>query len=70
MRKDAAGPLPISACPAPSRWIEPAMGPLITLISASPAGSGLTHPSGLPRLTTAPSLIAASAKVSCGGIRW
>ena len=50
--------------------MEPAPGPLTTRISTSPPGSGVTQPSGPPRLSTAPSLIGDSSKVSWGGIRW
>jgi hypothetical protein len=70
MRTADAGPPPMSASPAPSRWIEPPPGPPITRISARPVGSGFTQPSGLPRLMTEPSLIGESARVSCGEIRW
>jgi len=66
----AAAPLPMSARPGPSRWITPASGPPATRMSTRPDGSGTTQPSGLPRLTTQPSLIGDSASVSRPHIRW
>ena len=66
----AAAPPPMSARPGPIRWIDPASGPPVTSTSTSPAGSGATQPSGLPRLITQPSLTGASARVSRCQTRW
>ena len=66
----AAGSLPTSARPGPTRWIAPASGPPTASTETSPDGSGTTQPSGPPRLITQPSLTGASASVSRCHIRW
>ncbi|CAM5658451.1 hypothetical protein SVIOM342S_01616 [Streptomyces violaceorubidus] len=55
MRTYAAGPLPMSYFPTPSRCTNPAPGPPTTRNSTSPVGSPGRHPDGSCRLTTAPS---------------
>ena len=66
----AACPLPMSASPRLSLCTAPAPGPPVTLTSTSPVGSGRTHPSGEPRLTTEPSRTAEAASVSPGSSCW